>query len=94
MLKPVTTTKWTFKCDAPLGFGFYGDDVFEDAAIADTEEQARHIILAAYGYNYERFLRLLKSEPITLFDPKPNYVFENKTLRMAGPKPQRDNYED
>jgi hypothetical protein len=90
-MKPVTMTKYNFRCLAPLGFGEYGDNLTADSAIANDEDTARRIILDCYGHNYDKFLVLESKEPILLFDPKPNYVREIRTLRFAGPRDGDDN---
>lgn len=90
MLKPVKTTKWTFRSTAPSGFGVYGYGLKEDSAIADDEATARRIILDCYGKDLDSFVSLVSKQEITLYDPAPNYVQEMRTIRHGGPKDRDD----
>jgi hypothetical protein len=87
-MKPEMSTKYTFRCTAPLGFGEqYADGLVEDSAIADSEAKARKIILDCYGHNLDRFVVLVSKTPILLYDPAPNFVEPFSYLvRKVGPR--------
>jgi hypothetical protein len=93
MLKPEIMTQYTFRCDAPLGFGDLADNITESTAIAKDEATARRIVLDCYGHNYDRWIVLVSSKPILLYDPFPKYAQEIKTLRFAGP-PRDDKHDN
>jgi hypothetical protein len=87
-MKPELSTKYTFRCNAPSGFGDqYADGLIEDSAIADTEAKAREIILDCYGHNLDRFVVLVSKTPILLYDSNPNYATPMDLLvRRVGPR--------
>jgi hypothetical protein len=78
MIKPEVKTQYFFKV---LGQTF--EDGY-DSAIADDLDHAKRIMANAYSPDVVSKLVLLREEPITLFDPKPNWVREIGTLRFSG----------